>query len=366
MDNINKNITNLENSLNLITKTFSNDLLQWLKENLEIDVQKLIPNKEFDIKISIVVDTNTIIRTLEHVIEKGKNSLLFKMISNPIFKFYAPPEIEKEFFKYISNKYRDKKSIYIKKWNELKRIILICKDTFPIFIRNRISEILNISDRKDLPFIYLSISLKSDFILTDNKKHFENFKVIDIENLGKVIATYNRGLFSFTILKTLPDVLKSLFEILKSIIIMTIRVIVDIIVLSHRFLSSILEKVQNEIDESLTKLSHMLNLTKDQLVFGLGLSIIIIGIVSLSNQHLKNISAVSQTIIKQIGKIVESSMTNVNILVKKIVDILKTLKSISPELFTYLLAIVSNIVTDIAFIIQDIKIKEKVIYNSIT
>ena len=92
------------------TKGFSPDLIEYLKTGFQTSVINGFDNKEMDLQIKIVVDTNVVIKSLRHYAKTGKSSLLLKLESNPLFPLYSPTDLEDEVSDYIDNKEKDPKN----------------------------------------------------------------------------------------------------------------------------------------------------------------------------------------------------------------------------------------------------------------
>lgn len=92
------------------TKGFSPDLIEYLKTGFQTSAINGLVNKEMDLQIRIVVDTNVVIKSLRHYAKTGESSLLLKLESNPLFPLYSPTDLEDEVSDYIENKEKDPKN----------------------------------------------------------------------------------------------------------------------------------------------------------------------------------------------------------------------------------------------------------------
>lgn len=93
----------VEDFLIQATKGLSIELLDWMKQKFESNMHHLIGENLGDVTVGVVVDSSSVIRALNYY-SKGKTSLLFKLVKNPIFPMYAPPKLEEEVLDYINNK----------------------------------------------------------------------------------------------------------------------------------------------------------------------------------------------------------------------------------------------------------------------
>lgn len=130
---------------------------------------------------------------------KHGDSLLHKIIKQPLLKLYAPNQLLVEL--------SEKIPLLCKKYNideELIRLTLD-NDILPnVIIRDEIEDvhynyahsILNERDNKDVPFLALSMELKSQGIITNDKDFEEQteVKIWKLKESRNVITVINRGM----------------------------------------------------------------------------------------------------------------------------------------------------------------------------
>lgn len=94
----------VHNFLNEATKGFSPDLIEYLRRIFQTSMINWITEDEAGLQIKLVIDSNTVIRTLKYYAKTGKPSLLLKLESNPLFPLYSPINLETEIAEFIEHK----------------------------------------------------------------------------------------------------------------------------------------------------------------------------------------------------------------------------------------------------------------------
>lgn len=122
---VNATIESVDRSLDSITRSIPQEIIEWLRQRFQSVIQNLLNLKFTDIREDFVVDTNTIINTLLRYAER-KKSVLFKLIGNQIFNFHAPTDIANEVTKFIlkPNK-RVNKNKLVQGWMKLVKVLKI-------------------------------------------------------------------------------------------------------------------------------------------------------------------------------------------------------------------------------------------------
>lgn len=206
----------VESFIDLASKSLTPDLLVWLKKQCEDQIVNWFGDKTQEIQVSLVIDSNIVIKSLIYY-SNGHESILFKLTKNPVISLHAPSKLEEEVIDYIENK--KKKKIDKKK---LEEGWLILRNNIKIIdIQNRTykelaDSIIGTKDVDDVPFVGVYLEMGAAGILTDDK-HFLHpiIKRFSIPELGNVVGTYHRGMFSFFVLY---DVVPSLLGFIKDII----------------------------------------------------------------------------------------------------------------------------------------------------
>ena len=191
------------------SKGLTPDLIEYLKQRFQSNMINWIIDEEADLQVKLVIDSNTIIRTLKYYANTGKSSLLLKLKSNPLFPIYSPIELENEIVDYIEIKEKNlkHKPKMRKAWNLIKKNIIFQKD-INIESWKKAQEIIGKKDSNDIPFVGVYFDLNASGIITEDR-HYEHpeIKRFNIESLGEIVGTYHRGIFSFFILNDFSPLL---------------------------------------------------------------------------------------------------------------------------------------------------------------
>lgn len=221
--------------LDELTKSLSPKNIKWMKENFEKHIPKLLSGAAQKLEINLVVDTNSIIRALLQY-AKGKTSLLFKLLENPIFRLYAPKQAEQEV---ISSLHR-KKKVNIDKalegWSKLKNVLKFDDAKSKQAILGA-QELIGKRDPKDVAFVALYLQIGAVGIVTDDKDYDHPLiSKTNIENVGEMVARFHRGVLSFVVLHDLaPVTLKVLFDLL----VIAVKSLFDILKFLYELVTSI-------------------------------------------------------------------------------------------------------------------------------
>lgn len=192
----------------------SADVLEWIRQVCEKHISSLAGMDGIEsIKVSLVVDSNIVIRSLNHY-AKGNIPILTHLTDNPIFDLYAPVELEEEILQYI-NEREAKKEILLVGWNMLKKTLKL-KAVKNRKARKMAMDIIGKKDPDDVPFVELYFALDAHGIITDDKHYNDpTIKKFDIPKLGQVVGTYHMGMTSFFIAY---DLLPPLIDFVSKII----------------------------------------------------------------------------------------------------------------------------------------------------
>jgi predicted nucleic acid-binding protein len=165
---VNTTIRSVDKTLEDLTKSLPPDMINWLKQRFESVFQNLTGLDFAGIRVDFVVDTNSIINSLLRYAQ-GKDSILFRMINNPIFRFHAPAFIENEVSKFIltAKKKIDKDKIF-EGWRKIKRVLKVGTEisTNALILSNII---IGKRDPKDVPFVAMFLDLGAKNIITYDK-----------------------------------------------------------------------------------------------------------------------------------------------------------------------------------------------------
>lgn len=169
------------------------------------------------IKVSLVVDSNIVIKSLNYY-ASGKTSILMHLANSPVFELYAPLELETEVLEYIDEK-DAKREILLAGWSIIKNSIKL-KSVKNSKARKLAMETIGKKDLDDVPFVELYFAMDAHGIITDDK-HYEDptIRKFDMPKLGKVVGTYYMGMTSFFITyDLLPPLMDFIFKIIGSVV----------------------------------------------------------------------------------------------------------------------------------------------------
>lgn len=309
----------VESFIDLASKSLTPDLLAWLKEQCQDQIVNWFGDKIREIQVSLVVDSNIVIKSLIYY-SNGNQSILFKLANNPVISLHAPSKLEEEVVDYIENKRKKKtnKKKLEEGWLILKNHIKL-RD-----IKNKTYEefataIIGTKDIDDVPFVGIYLEMGAAGILTDDK-HFQHptIKRFSIPELGDIVGTYHRGMFSFFVVyDMLPPILGLLKDIITAIVTALMNFIRIIVSVLGAIFSGALEKLANLISRMPPWLSGVL----------LGAGVITLLLVLL-DKKIRN--KVSQKL-KNVWKEVKPVLTDIFEFLKNLINNLLTkIEKMSP------------------------------------
>lgn len=234
------------------TKGFSPDLIEYLKLRFQNSMMNWITKDGADLQVKLVVDSNTVIRSLRYYAKTGKPSLLFKLKSNPLFPLYSPIDLETEVLEYIeikekNQKYKPKMK---KAWNLIKQNITFQKEIH-MESWNKAKEIIGKRDSDDIPFVGVYFDLNASGVITEDKDYeHPEIRQFNIESLGEIVGTFHRGIFSFFILN---DISPLLFDFIKQISLSILKFLSEILVLFLGVFKALATGAISKIFELLSK-----------------------------------------------------------------------------------------------------------------
>lgn len=191
-------------------KNLGSDLIEHIKLYLEENVS--IFKSTTNITLELVVDSNVIYRDVYGIV-KGKSSFLNDLIDNShsFLKFYAPPDIITEVNRAIDEdlpKRFDKvKAKEIAK-NTISKINILEGQKWEAV--KRADALIGGRDKKDVPFMALSLSMRTHGIVTYDKDFsigkIRKWKLSETE---RMVTDISEGAFSFFIIGNgLPVILQ--------------------------------------------------------------------------------------------------------------------------------------------------------------
>jgi predicted nucleic acid-binding protein len=224
-----ENLKMLEKSMDNFQREMEPEMISFLSD---FAVNNFTTFFSKGIKVSLVIDTNSIINSIHNKFFKGQNTILIPISKNPLVSIYYSDYIKDETLRKI------KEGVIKKKGREtpsLENIMDFAEELFSCFTHVSDSEILSHPfavdlaerDPKDVPILNLSFSKNTDGILTGDKD-FEEFdqKSWKISEFGDTVGALNKGILSFTFTTGISAVLiyifKLIFSFLKELVLIVI------------------------------------------------------------------------------------------------------------------------------------------------
>ncbi len=298
------------------TKEFPPDLIEYLKQRFQTSMMNWITKEDADLQIKLVVDSNTVIRSLKYYAKTGKSSLLFKLKSNPLFPLYSPINLETEVIDYIKNKETNQKyKLKMKKaWNLIKPNINFQKE-IRMGSWNKAKEVIGKRDSDDIPFVGIYFDLNASGVITDDKDYeHPEIRRFNIESLGEIVGIFHRGIFSFFILN---DFTPLLFDFIKQISLHIIKFLSEVVILFLRFVKVLATGAISKIFEMLSKAPSWL-----QWVI-LGTIIVSVIIISFHDPIRNKVKSLAQNIKEKIKPILERIIHFMKIFFGKLIEYIK-------------------------------------------
>ena len=234
------------------TKALPPDLIEYLRSNFQASIADWITKEGVDLQVKLVIDSNTVIRSLKNYAKTGTQPLLLKLGSNPLFPLYSPIDLETEVSEYIETKEKNQKNKpkMRKAWNLMKQNISIQKEIHTASW-NKAQEAIGKRDPDDIPFVGVYFDLDASGIVTDDKD-YDSLKIrrFSIEDLGEIVGTFHRGIFSFFILN---DFSPLLFDFIKQICLAIAKFLSEILTLALEFMKALATGAISKIWEWLSK-----------------------------------------------------------------------------------------------------------------
>jgi len=176
------------------------DLINYLNEYFQNNFLYML-DKNVTFEYRLVIDTNIVISNLISYYKNG-NSLLHKIIKQPLLKLCAPNALLVEL---------NDKLPYICKDRKLDEEVInrtLNDDILPnIVIYDKLADeyydyanaLLQVRDVKDVPFLALSMEIKSHGIISQDKDFEEQpiIKIWQLKESQKVITIINKGVLCF-------------------------------------------------------------------------------------------------------------------------------------------------------------------------
>jgi predicted nucleic acid-binding protein len=323
---------------------------EWMQSIFESRLSDLLGSNWGRVSLVVVVDSTMINSAINNLV-KGKGSIFLKLKDHPIFRLYAPPLLVKEVYKFISKQKGDK-SKYIQAWMEISQSLRF---------QNRVSDIskyiageITKRDPTDTAFVAVCIETGSDVILTYDKDFTDlPLKNMNIKQFRDVIFSYYRGLLSFIFVGELtPAVVSHLISYIGGFL----KAVFDHLELIYNSIMGAVYKAGENIHRSLGEAARPFGLAAEHLE--IGLSVLGIGAISylLSDQKIRRgLESSITNFIKQAGSELDKLIDWLEPLLVGLSEILKILQLIFPELARTALAHILSLVTNILWLLHEIR-----------
>ena len=183
--------------INDITYELDPDLIEYLKLFFQNNILYSF-DEDVVFEYKLIIDTNIVISNLISYCKNG-NSLLHKIIKQPLLKLYAPKdlliELEDKLPSICKKRKIDEDEIKFTLYNDIIPNIVIYDELDDRYYKEAYN-ILNERDSKDIPFLALSMELKSHGIISKDKDFEEQseIKIWQLKESQKVITVINRGM----------------------------------------------------------------------------------------------------------------------------------------------------------------------------
>lgn len=300
----------IHNIIDDISKEFSPELLEFLREKFESNMVEWIKEEPKDLQVKLVVDSNSVIRSLKYFAKKRSEPLLFKLAGNPIFPIFSPANLEEEVLDYIENKEENEewKPRLLEGWEIIKQHI---KFHIEIDLEswNEAKKIIGKNDDDDVPFVGVYLDLKASAIITDDK-HFEHpeIKKLNLESLGEIVGSYHRGVFSFFVIN---DFTPLVFELIRYVCTAIFKVLAEVITFIVKLAKDIVNGTVTGMNQIIEKINPK---------FVLVLLVAITLILLLHEKSRKKVSEVLHSIKEKIQPIVSKILELLKKLLYKLLD----------------------------------------------
>lgn len=281
-----------------VTKYLPPDLIQYIKEKIESQSSQLFDSEGNEFEISIVIDTNVALSVIRYFVN-DKQSIIFHLKKNPLFKLYAPHILKKEVLKYIDNKVNAKlKNKWLDGLRQLEKVIHF-RNINDSRIKKLAMRMIGNRDKKDTPFVEVYIGIGAQGILTFDKDfEHEDIKIFHLPDFEDIVCTFQKGVFSFFIVN---DSLEIIIKLLMDIILVLFSKI-------FKMIKYIFEKIKTLIMDTTS------SITKHLVGMPLWLNVLLLAICAISaveistskdirnkiSNHLNELASISDTIIKDV------------------------------------------------------------------
>ena len=278
----------------------------------DLSVYDWITKEEVNLQVKLVIDSNSVIRSLKNYAKTGTQPLLLKLGSNPLFPLYSPIDLETEVSAYIETKEKnhENKPKMREAWNLMKQNISIQKEIHTASW-NKAQEVIGKRDPDDIPFVGIYFDLNASGIVTDDKDYDSmEIRRFSIEDLGETVGTFHRGIFSFFILN---DFSPLLFDFIKQICLSIAKFLSEILVLA-------LELLEALATGAISKIAGWLSKTPSRLIMILsGVAIAGIMAILLHDDTKKKIKDLGQHTKEKIKPILDRILYLVRVLFGKLI-----------------------------------------------
>jgi predicted nucleic acid-binding protein len=267
-----KYVKTLDKALEDATEEINPELSNYLKSFVETNLSQLM-NKKLIMKLKLVVDANAVISEILRV-AKGKESTILKLAKEPFLEFYAPHYLRKEIRQKIPK-------IAASKGLDEDRLKQIWREEFEPNVKFVASNVFDAElkafsiiggrDKKDVPYVTLSLSFESHGIITYDKDIIEQseLKTWSINRVKHTVTVMKQGSL---ILFGSATSIELLIKLLRSFSSGVVRAVIWFIGAAIEFVSSILSGAAKKIAKIPTWLLAVLG--------GLGIALILVLIFS--------------------------------------------------------------------------------------
>lgn len=230
-DRLNAKYPDFEKNWTKIVQTLGSDFVGIIKENFQKELKFFNELSKF--KLSIVIDNNFIFGQIKNLIEKDKKletSFVYKLVTASYINVYAPYKLKEELIDKIDNILKNKHDLAHKYANVLLDNIII-KDAFWIDEWKKANNLIGHIDKDDVPYLALSFHVESHGIISNDKIfHKQNHsKAWNIQDVDKIITSYNSGFISFCFLGSVGMILKLIWDVIVAVFKVIGEILIELI-----------------------------------------------------------------------------------------------------------------------------------------
>lgn len=244
---------NFEKHWGNIVNSLGNEFVELIRERFKNEIQPFESISNF--RFSVVIDNNFILGQIKNAVEKNieiKHTFIYRLVNSNYIDVYGPYKLREELFIKIKNVLKVKNELAVEYANLLIKNIII-KDAYWVDEWKKANNLIGHIDEDDVPYLALAIHINSHAIISKDKIFHKQgaSKAWKINDLDKIITSYNSGFISFCFLSTGVNILELVWKIIFSIFKVIGEILFELIssigVLLDKSIQLILKNIPNEL-----------------------------------------------------------------------------------------------------------------------